>query len=332
MSAPSLVASFRALAVAGAVFFSAGLGASAAFASDVEIDPKMPAYTNVEGVDGNLNSIGSDTLNNLMTFWAEGFATAYPNVNVQIEGKGSTTAPPALIEGTAQLGPMSREMKKDEIDAFEKKFGYKPLQVKVCIDALAVFVHKDNPLTGLTMAQVDGLFSSTFKQGGKDIDSWGDLGLSGAWASKPVSLYGRNSASGTYGYFKEVALKKGDYKSSVKEQPGSSGVVQGVSSDLAAVGYSGHGYLTAGVKALPLGETADKLVEGTYANCLNNSYPLSRFLYVYVNKAPGKAMDKLTYEFLKFVLSKDGQDIVVKDGYYPLPLSAVTASLDELTK
>lgn len=327
MSAPSLVASFRALAVAGAVFISTG-----AFASDVEIDPKIPAYTNVEGVDGNLNSIGSDTLNNLMTFWAEGFATAYPNVNVQIEGKGSTTAPPALIEGTAQLGPMSREMKKDEVDAFEKRFGYKPTQVKVCIDALAVFVHKDNPLTGLTLAQVDGLFSSTFKFGGKDIKSWGDLGLTGAWASKPVSLYGRNSASGTYGYFKEVALKKGDYKASVKEQPGSSGVVQGVSSDLAGVGYSGHGYLTAGVKALTLGETADKQVAGSYENCLNGTYPLSRFLFVYVNKAPGKPLDKLTLEFLKFVLSKDGQDIVVKDGYYPLPADAVIKSLAELTK
>ena len=332
MSTPSLVASFRALsartwAVAGAVVFSAGL-----YASEVEIDPKIPAYTNVEGVSGNINSIGSDTLNNLMTFWAEGFQTIYPNVNPQIEGKGSSTAPPALIEGTAQLGPMSREMKKDEIDGFEKKFGYKPTQVKVCIDALAVFVHKDNPVTSLTMAQVDGLFSSTFKQGGKDITAWGNLGLTATWASKPVSLYGRNSASGTYGYFKEVALKKGDYKSSVKEQPGSSGVVQGVSSDLAGVGYSGHGYLTAGVKALPLGDTPDKLVEGTYANCLNGTYPLSRFLYVYVNKAPGQPLDTLTLEFLKFVLSKDGQDIVVKDGYYPLPADAVVKSLEELTK
>jgi len=313
--------------LAGTVFMAAGL-----CASEVEVDPKIPAYTNVEGVSGNINSIGSDTLNNLMTFWAEGFQTIYPNVNPQIEGKGSSTAPPALMEGTAQLGPMSREMKKDEIDGFEKKFGYKPTQVKVCIDALAVFVHKDNPLTGLTMAQIDGMFSSTFKHGGKDITAWGSLGLTGAWASKPVSLYGRNSASGTYGYFKEVALKKGDYKSSVKEQPGSSGVVQGVSSDLASVGYSGHGYLTAGVKALPLGETPEKQVEGTYANCLNGTYPLSRFLVIYVNKAPGKPMDTLTLEFLKFILSKDGQDIVVKDGYYPLPADVVAASLEVLTK
>jgi phosphate transport system substrate-binding protein len=332
MSAPSLVTSFRvwsmrACATVGAIGLVAALQAS-----EVELDPKIPAYTTVEGVSGNINSIGSDTLNNLMTFWAEGFATAYPIVNVQIEGKGSTTAPPALIEGTAQLGPMSREMKKDEIDAFEKKYGYKPTQVKVCIDALAVFVHKDNPLTSLTMAQVDGLFSSTFKHGGKEIKNWGSLGLTGAWATKPISLYGRNSASGTYGYFKEVALKKGDYKSSVKEQPGSSGVVQGVSSDLASVGYSGHGYLTAGVKALPLGESADKLVDGSYANCLNGTYPLSRFLFVYVNKVPGRPLDTLTLEFLKFVLSKDGQDIVVKDGYYPLTAEAAAQALADLSK
>ncbi len=325
MSAPSFVASFRTLAIAGTVFLSSALQA-------VEVDPAMPAYKNVEGVSGNINSIGSDTLNNLMTYWAESFATIYPNVVPQVEGKGSATAPPALIEGTAQLGPMSREMKKDEMDAFEIKFGYKPTQVKVAIDALAVFVNKDNPIKGLTLAQVDGLFSSTFKMGGKDVVKWGELGLTGAWESRPISLYGRNSASGTYGYFKEVALKKGDYKSSVKEQPGSSGVVQGVTSDLGAVGYSGHGYLTAGVKAVPVGPSSDKLVEGTYENCLNNTYPYSRFLFVYVNKAPGKPLDTLTLEFLKFVLSKEGQDVVVKDHFYPLTPAMAAQAIEDLNK
>ena len=301
-------------------------------ASEAVVDAGLPTYQTVEGVTGNLNSIGSDTLNNLMTFWAEGFAEFYPNVNVQIEGKGSTTAPPALIEGTAQLGPMSREMKKDEIDAFEKRHGYKPTQVKVAIDALAVFVHKDNPLTALSMKEVDGLFSSTFKSGGKDITNWGALGLTGAWATKPVSLYGRNSASGTYGYFKEVGLRKGDYKASVKEQPGSSGVVQGVTTDLAAVGYSGHGYVTAGVRPLALGETRESAVEGSYENCLNGKYPLSRFLFVYVNKAPGKPLDALTLEFLKYALSKEGQSVVLKDGFYPMTAEAATATLAELTK
>jgi phosphate transport system substrate-binding protein len=284
----------------------------------VELDPKLPEYTKVAGVSGNINSIGSDTLNNLMTLWAEGFAEFYPNVNIQIEGKGSSTAPPALIEGTAQMGPMSREMSSKEIDAFEKKYGYKPTGIKVAIDALAVFVHKDNPVKGLSIPQVDALFSKTRKAGfASDITDWGIVAPE--WKGKAVSLYGRNSASGTYGFFKEIALKKGDYKPTVKEQPGSSAVVQGVGSDLAGVGYSGIGYLTSGVRALPLaakdGETP---VEPSYENCLSGTYPLGRFLFVYVNKKPNEPLPTLVHEFVRYIESKQGQEVVVKDGYFPL--------------
>ncbi len=303
--------------VAAAVLL--GASATAAHAEVVKVDPAIPAYQKTSGVTGNLNSIGSDTLNNLMTLWAEGFKAVYPNVNIQIEGKGSSTAPPALIEGTAQLGPMSREMKAAEIDAFEKKFGYKPTAFKVAIDSLAVFVHKDNPIEGLSMQQVDGIFSGTLKRGGKSAEKWGDLGLTGEWATKPLSLYGRNSASGTYGYFKEHALDKGDFKTGVKEQPGSSAVVQGVASDLGGIGYSGIGYKTASVKAVPLSDKGDKFVEPNYENCLSGDYPMARFLVIYVNKKPGAPLDKLTSEFLKFVQAKEGQEVVIKDGYFPLP-------------
>ena len=299
------------------------IGAALAFtvsaysAEGVELDPKLTAYTQVSGISGNLNSIGSDTLNNLMTFWAEGFSTIYPNVNIGIEGKGSSTAPPALIQGTAQFGPMSREMSASEIDRFETKFGYKPTQIRVAIDALAVFVHKDNPITGLTLQQIDGIFSSSRKRGGKDISLWSELGLK-EWQGRSVSLYGRNSASGTYGFFKENALAKGDYKATVKEQPGSSSVVQGVASDLNGIGYSGIGYVTASVKALPLGEKAGELAAPTYKNCLEGTYPLARFLYVYINRKPGQPIEPLTLEFIKFMLSKNGQESVIKEGYYPL--------------
>lgn len=320
---------FRAIFAApvAAVLFSFTTGTIQAA---VKVDEALPAYQTVGGVSGNLNSIGSDTLNNLMTFWAEGFQASYPNVNIQIEGKGSTTAPPALIEGTAQIGPMSRQMKPTEIDAFEKKYGYKPTEIKVAIDALAVFVHKDNPVKGLTLQQVDSIFSSTFKRGAKTTADWGDLMPD--WKGKAISIFGRNSASGTYGFFKEIALNKGDFKPTVKEQPGSSGVVQGIATDITAIGYSGIGYATSGVRAVPLGEKADAMYEANMENSLSGKYPLARFLFVYVNKKPGQPLDTLTLEFVKFVLSKPGQEIVVKDGYFPLPAAVAADVVTSLSK
>jgi phosphate transport system substrate-binding protein len=295
--------------------------ASTSFAQDVvKLDPGLKSYEAVSGVSGNLSSVGSDTLNNLMTLWAETFNKTYPNVKVQIEGKGSTTAPPALIAGTAQLGPMSRPMRGTEVDQFEKRFGYKPIAIRTAVDALAVFVNKDNPIKCLTAEQIDAIFSKSRRSGAKeDIKTWGQLELTGDWANRPISLYGRNSASGTYGFFKEHMLKNGDYKDEVKEQPGSAAVVQGITVDRYAIGYSGIGYATAGVRAVPLGEKADgPCVEATAENAYAGTYPLARFLYVYINKPPDKALDPLTREFMRLVMSKEGQEVVVKDGYYPI--------------
>ncbi|MCG3147862.1 MAG: Phosphate-binding protein PstS [Verrucomicrobiae bacterium] len=296
-----------------------------AHAGAVQVDPAIPAYTATSGVSGNLKSIGSDTMNNLMTLWGEGFCKSYPNVKLEVEGKGSATAPAALVAGTAQFGPMSRPMKDTELDAFEKKFGYKPAAVRTSFDALAVYVHKDNPLKSLTMQQVDAIFSKTRRGGyAKDIKTWGDLGLEGEWADKPISLYGRNSASGTYGYFKEHALFKGDYKDEVKEQPGSSSVVQGVASDKFAMGYSGIGYKTADVRAVPLANKAGETAyEADMDNVYSGDYPLARFLLLYVNKKTGEKLDPLRGEFLSFVLSKEGQEVVIKDGYLPVPNSII---------
>jgi phosphate transport system substrate-binding protein len=297
------------------------LAGSSLSAQAVKVDAGIPSYSKTSGVSGNMSSVGSDTLNNLMTLWAESFRKQYPNIRVQIEGKGSSTAPPSLIQGTAQLGPMSRVMKADEIDGFEKKYGYKPTAIRVAVDALAVYVNKDNPLQQLTLQEVDALFSKGRACGGKAVANWGQAGVKdGPWASKPVSLYGRNSASGTYGFFKEHALCKGDFKDTVKEQPGSASVVQGVTEDKFAVGYSGIGYRTSGVKPLKLAAKKGGQYFGTDpANVYSGNYPLSRYLYVYVNKAPNKPLDPLVREFLKFALSKEGQEIVVKDGYMPIP-------------
>jgi phosphate transport system substrate-binding protein len=296
------------------------VAAAATGASASGVDSKLPDYKAVSGISGSLKSIGSDTLNNLMTLWSEGFSAKYPNVKLEIEGKGSSTAPPALIAGTSQFGPMSRPMKSAEIQKFESTHGYPPTPIRSAIDALAVYVHKDNPIQCLSLQQVDAIFSKTRKGGlGKALETWGDVGLTGAWAARPISLYGRNSASGTYGYFKEVALFDGDYKDTVKEQPGSSTVVQGVASDISGIGYSGVGYKTADVRTVPLKTSADgKCYDANEENAVAGNYPIARFLYIYVNKNPNQAMDPLRGEFIRFVYSKEGQQAVVKDGYFPV--------------
>lgn len=311
--------------LAGLVCVLAGLIGTQLFAQTVQVDPKLPDYEKVSGVSGNLVGIGSDTLNIMMDMWLKEFQKIYPTVTGAYRGEGSSTAPPALIEGTSQLGPMSRAMKPEEIDKFEKKFGYKPTQIIVAIDCLAVYVHKDNPIQGLTMAQVDAIFSSTRRRGHADIRTWGEAGLKDpAWANLPISLYGRNSVSGTYAFFKEHALSKGDFKDTVKEQPGSAGVIHGVANERVAIGYSGIGYRTADVRAIPLAKSADgAFVEPTFENALKGEYPLARSLYIYVNKKPNEPLPPLVAEFLRFVLSKQGQEIVVKDGFGPLPAKVV---------
>ena len=314
--------------MAALTFAAAGVSAVSAVAA---VDPALPTYEKTSGVSGNLSSVGSDSLANLMTLWAEEFKKNYPNVNIQIQAAGSSTAPPALTEGTANMGPMSRPMKDSEIQAFEEKYGYKPTAVPVAIDALAVFVHKDNPIKSLSIEQVDAIFSSTRLCGGdKDIKTWGDLGLTGEWAGKPLQLFGRNSVSGTYGYFKEEALCKGDFKANVNEQPGSASVVQSISSTLNAIGYSGIGYKTSSVRAVPLVDKNGQVEEANETNALSGKYPLARFFYVYLNKAPNQPLSPLDAEFVKLVLSKQGQEVVVKDGYIPLPSKVVEKTMKEL--
>ena len=314
------------------LLLSLSSAANALAQGKTEVDPRIPSYQKVSGISGNLNSIGSDTMNNLMTLWGEGFAKVYPNVRLQVEGKGSSTAPPALIAGTAQLGPMSRQMKDKEIDDFAKVFGYKPVEFRTSLDALAVYVNKDNPIKGLTLPQVDAIFSKT-RAGGfpTDILTWGEAGLTGSWAGMPISLYGRNSASGTYGYFKEHALFKGDYKDTVKEQPGSASVVQGVTEDRQGIGYSGIGYMTSGVRAVPLAsKPGESFYEAKMENVVSGKYPLARYLYVYVNKEPGKGLDPLIREFVRFIFSREGQEIVVKDGYLPISYELIQKELGKL--
>ena len=306
------------------------LGSAPAVAADV--DSAIPVYESTSGVSGNLSSVGSDTLANLMTLWAEDFKRVYPNVNIQIQAAGSSTAPPALTERTANIGPMSREMKDNEIEAFESRYGYKPTAVPVAIDALAVYVHKDNPIEGLSLPQVDAVFSSNQRCGfANDVVNWGHLGLSGPWQQRGMQLFGRNSVSGTYGYFKEAALCDGDFKNNVNEQPGSASVVQSVSTSINGIGYSGIGYRTSSVRAVPIARNEGGVFfEATPENSVAGNYPLARFLYVYINKAPNTPLSPLEREFLKLVLSQSGQNVVLKDGYIPLPARVVEGTLRNL--
>jgi phosphate transport system substrate-binding protein len=310
----SMMKSLRLTTVVASLVF-----ATTATVAQQKVDPALPDYKAVGGVSGNLSSIGSDTLNNLMTYWAEGYRKAYPNVNIQIQGAGSGTAPPALIQGTAQFAPMSRPMKGTEIQEFEKRYGYKPIPVRGALDALGVFVHKDNPIQCLSLQQIDAIFSST-RRGGANaaITTWGQAGSKGEWANRPISTYGRNSASGTYGYFKEVALFGGDYSPSVREQPGSSTVIQGVAADINGIGYSGVGYGTADVKAIQIRGADGKCYGPTGVEAASGNYAIARFLYIYVNHNPNQKMEPLRAEFIRYVYSKQGQQDVIRAGFFPL--------------
>ncbi len=287
--------------------------AAPALGQDVAVDPKLPKYKPVEGITGTVRSMGSDTMNNLMTLWGEEMRRFYPSIKPEVEGKGSSTAPPALIEGQAQFGAMSRAMKATEIDKFEEEFGYKPTPLRVAVDCIGIFVHKDCPLDEISLEQVRRVFSVE----GPDM-TWGDLGVTDAsWVNQRVSVFGRNSSSGTYGFFKQIALGNADFKPTVKEQPGSSSVVQGIAEDRFAMGYSGIGYKTAGVKALNLSDQWDAYPpEPEFA--YSGEYPLARFLYIYVNYDRREGLDPLRREFIKMVFSQRGQEAVVKDGYYPV--------------
>lgn len=294
------------------------------------LDSKLASYQRVSGVSGNLSAIGSDTLANMMTLWAEEFQRLYPNVSFQIQAAGSSSAPIALTEGTADFGPMSRPMRLGELQAFEKKHGYRPSRIPVAIDALAVFVNKDNPLTQLDLSQLDGIFSVTRRCGQvKRIKTWGQLGLKGQWQDKRIQLFGRNSVSGTYGYFKQKALCEGDFLKYVNEQPGSSSVVQSVGASLNSIGYSAIGYKTSGVKALAL-KQGSTYVAASVKNAVSGDYPLSRYLYLYLNKHPNRALKPAEGEFIRMLLSRRGQQIVELEGYISLPPAVAGQYLKQL--
>lgn len=311
---------FACLLALGAVLVSSQIARAA------DLDPDLPRYESTTGVSGLVRSIGSDTMNNIMAGWEEAFTKLYPAVKVEVQGKGSSTAPPALIEGQAQFGPMSRQMKPSESDAFKDAFGYEPTLLRTGIDCLAVFVNKDCPLDEITMDDIADIFGAS----GPEM-TWGDLGVDDPeWARQPISLYGRNSASGTYGYFKKIALAGDDFKETVKEQPGSSGVVGAIGEEKFAMGYSGIGYTTPNVKALRVSIDGDFSFEPNGENASTGEYPLARFLYVYINKDPREALDPLRAEFVRMIFSRTGQEVVQRYNYFPISASIAEQELERV--
>lgn len=284
-------------------------------------------------ITGRLRSTGSDSMDQIMEDWAKGFAAYHPKLRLSHEGKGSSTAMPALLEGRADIGPMSRPLKREEIAQFERKFGYAPTQVRTAVDALAIYVHPANPIlkSGLTLKQLDAIFSTTRKRGGAAVVTWGDLGLTGDWKGAPVRVFSRNNASGTYGFFRDEVLAKGEFRDDAKFLPGSAEVVAAVGADKFAIGYSGIGYRTSAVAAVNVAvDEVSGYKEPSEANALTGEYPIARGLFVTLNRKPGEPASDLHREFVSYILSPEGQDAVKREGYFPVPAKEIPPELLKL--
>jgi phosphate transport system substrate-binding protein len=309
--------------------------------AEIKIEiPKPDATTLVapkawEGAmpSGSLNGVGSDTLLQLVTAWLENCKQFNPNLQITYTGKGSSTGPPALTQGTSLFAPMSRPMKPGELETFTTNRGYEPLQLKVAIDAVTVYVNKDNPIEALSYEQLAGIFGAE----GEQFSTWGEVFRSAgqdvpeAMADQRISLFGRNSASGTYSFFKKNALGGGDYREDVKEMPGSPAVVDGVGADLGGIGYSGAGYGTAATRSdVKVGETIESAVPPVVEHALDGSYSLARPLLIYVDKKPNTGVDNKAKWFMYYGLSTAGQKVATKLGFFALPEEVRTAELAKL--
>jgi phosphate transport system substrate-binding protein len=294
-----------------------------AAAKPASVDTVLPSYAQESGVRlaGTIASTGSDSMDPLLQLWIEEFKKLNSSVTFQVNSKGSATAPKALIAGSTLMGHMSREMNAEELAAFQTKFGYAPTRIVVAVDALAVYVNANNPVEALHLEEVDAIFSKDRKGGApKSLDTWGDLGLKEEWGIRVIQPYGRDENSGTRAFFKEHALRKGEFKDLVRTMPDQFAVVESAAIDPGGIAYGPLQHAIRLVKALPLYDFKSPVaVPATVENILNAKYPLTRFLYIYVNARPDQPVDPLIREFLRFVLSKQGQDSVASFGAIPLP-------------
>ena len=303
-------------------------------AQGIEVDAALPDYEQSEALRQRLRSAGSDTMDLLMQSWVRAFKRWHKDVTLRHEGRGSGTAPRALAEGFAHFGPMSRALNDNERQEFRAEHGYEPTQLIVATDALAVYVHRENPVArrGMTLAELEAVFAQTRSRGHPvSIDSWGGLGLEGEWKTAPIDLLGRNPASGSYGFFQEKALGRGTYKATMLEVVGSAELIDRIARDRIGVGFSGIGYIRDDIAVVPLArERLDEAVTPTPSSARDGTYPLARPLYLTIDMPLGAGPTPLQREFLRFVLSKQGQQLVIEAGFYPLSAGAAAIELSKL--
>ena len=306
------------------------------------VDPAIASWKPAEltvAPEEELHLVGADVMDEITLGWVRLFRKAYPRLSVTMEARASGTGGPALTDGRAELAPVGRELLPAEERAFVEKFGYKPLAIKVATGSVGslgktatsvIFVDKDNPLQGLTMAQLDAIYSKTRLRGHADIRTWGDVGLKGDWAARPIHLYGLKPVNGIEQFLKQRLLLGGDYRDGIEfvKGKGFTHAFTVAAEDMAhkpgGLTYALLSNVTSNVKVLPIAEKeGTPFLAPTVENVYSHAYPLSRFVYIFVNRPPGKALEPKVKEFLQLVLSREGQDIVAREGVY-IPLTPET--------
>jgi phosphate transport system substrate-binding protein len=281
----------------------------------------LPHYEPLANLSGNLTSIGDATTTNLAARAITEFRGIYPGVTYNATAGLTSIGAAALLAGKADIVPMSRPLTPAEIAPFQKKYGYAPTEIKVAADALAIYVDKRNPLPSLTLQQLDGIFSRTQLRGGKPIETWGDAGLGGEWATRPIMLFGYGPGDGVHQTFRQLVLEGGEFRPSLRYEPAGSSIVQGVAADPEAIGCASVFFASRRVRAVPVAGSDGEFYAPTAENVRSQKYPLTRFLTICVNKAPGRPLPAATAEFLRFLISAEGQQLIVAGGHVRLDAS-----------
>lgn len=306
----------------------------------LEVDPSIPSWQPGELTtvpEEEFNLVGADVMDEITLGWVKLFRQAYPRLSVTMEARASGSGGPALTEGRAHAAPVGRELLPLEEKAFVDKFGYKPLAIRVATGSVSslgktassvILVSRDNPISGLTLAQLDAIYSKTRNRGFKDVKTWGDLGLGGEWANLPIHLYGLKHPNGIEWYFKQVVMLGGDYKDHIQFVKGEgfthafTVAAHDMAKNKGGLTYALLANVTPDVRVVPLAENAgEPFVAPTVKNVASHAYPLSRYVYIFVNRPPGKALEPKTKQFLRLVLSREGQQVVADEGVY-IPLNA----------